>query len=77
MGDDPSLVTVQIAIALLAVIVSGGLAALAWRQPRQQRAIGISLVALGAVALPLAGLVGLLPVLGGAAVLAARARASR
>jgi hypothetical protein len=41
MGDDPSLVTFQIAVALLAVSVSGGLAALYWRQPRLQRALGI------------------------------------
>lgn len=79
MGDDPSLVKVQTAVALIAVLVSIALAALAWtrRQRATRQAIGVTLLVFGAVATPLAGVVGLLPASLGFAVLVASWQAPR
>jgi hypothetical protein len=79
VGDDPSLASLTVTVALLASVASVVLAALAWMRPPRvpPLAIGVALSSCGVLLSLVIGWAGLVPVAAGAAALAASRRPPR
>jgi len=79
MGDDPSLASLTVNVALLASVASVALAVLAWMRPPRvpPLAIGVALLIAGALLSLVVGAAGLVPVAAGVAALAASRRRPR
>lgn len=79
MGDDPSLASLGMTVAILASVASVVLAALAWLRPPRvpPLATGVALVIAGALLSLVIGVVALVPVAAGMAALAASRRRLR
>lgn len=79
MGDDPSLASLGMTVAILASVASVVLAALAWLRPPRvpPLATGVALLIAGALLSLVIGVVALVPVAAGMAALAASRRRLR